>query len=89
MDALTQELSHGFGGMSPAAHPVLDPVVVEADEFLVVDVGQRVVRSQLLDVFAVSCPFVVGGHYAVKWPVGGAAKRQADNHMTSVVLFKQ
>lgn len=74
--------------MSSTSHPVLDPVVVEADEFLVVDVGERVVRSQLLDVFTVSCSFVVGSDYAVKRSVGRATKSQADGHVTSVVLFE-
>lgn len=58
--------------MGAAADPVFDSVVVEGDKFFIVNVGERVVRSQLLDIFTVSRPFIIGGHDAVEGSVCGA-----------------
>lgn len=77
--------------MCAAADPVLDSVKVEADEFLVVDVGKGVVGAQLLYIFTISRPFVVSCHDAIKGPVGlfVACESQSDDNVTSVVLLQQ
>lgn len=75
--------------MRPAGNPVLDPLEVEADQLLVVDVGQRVEGAQLLDVLAVSGSLVVSRHDAVEGPVGAAAEGQPDDDVASVVMLQQ
>lgn len=77
--------------MCTAADPVLDSVEVEADQFLVVDVGEGVVGAQLLYIFTVSRSFVVSCHNTIKGPVGlfVACKGQSDDNVTAVVLLQQ
>ena len=77
--------------MCAAAHPVLDAVQVEADQLLVVHVGQGVVGAQLLDVFSVARPLVERRHHAVEGPVGllVAGERQPDDDVPLVVLLQQ
>lgn len=77
--------------MCATADPVLDSVEVEADEFLIVDVGEGVVGAQLLYVFSISCPFVVSCHDSIKRSVClfVACKSQSDDNVTSVVIFEQ
>ena len=77
--------------MRAAAHPVLDAVQVEADQLLVVHVGQGVVGAQLLDVFAVTRPLVERRHHAVEGPVGllVAGESQPDDDVALVVLLQQ
>lgn len=75
--------------MCAAANPVLDPVVVEADEFLIVDVGHGVISPQLLYVFAISCPFVERSHNAEEGSICllVTSTSQTDDNITSVVLL--
>lgn len=77
--------------MRTTADPVLDSVKVEADEFLIVDVGEGVVGAQLLYIFFISCPFVISCHNAIKGSVSlfVACKSQPDYNVTPVILLKQ
>lgn len=70
---------------------MLDSVKIEADEFLVVDVREWVVGTQLLYVFTISGPFVVSCHNAIKGSVClfVACKSQSDDNITPMVLFQQ
>lgn len=87
----TEQLGHRFGWMCAAANPVLDAVEVEADEFLIVDVGQRVESPQLFDIFTVSCSFVEGSDNAVEGSVRLVVTGvgQPDDDVASVVLFEE
>ena len=75
--------------MCSTADPVLDPVEVEADQFLVVDVREGVVGTQLLEIFTISCPLVVSGHNAIKWSVClfVACKSQSDDNVSPVIVL--
>lgn len=68
---------------------MLDSVIVEADEFLIVDVREGVVGAQLLDVFAVSRPFVVSCHDAIEGSVGlfVACQSESKDNEALVVLL--
>lgn len=75
--------------MCAATDPVLDPVKVETDKFLVVDVGEGVVGTQLLYIFTISCPFVVSSHDPIKGPVSlfVARKSQTNDYKAPMVLL--
>ena len=75
--------------MYATADPVLESIEVEADEFLIVDIWEGVVGTQLLNIFTISCPFVVSCHYAIKGSVRlfVACKGQSDNNISTVVLL--
>lgn len=77
--------------MCTTTEPVLEPVEVEADEFLIVDVGKGVVRSQLLYVFTISWFFVERSHNAIKGSVSlfVACKSQSDDDVTPMVLIQE
>lgn len=77
--------------MSATTDPVLQAVEVEADEFLIVDVGEGVVGAQLLDVFSISCPFIVSCYYAVKRPVGLFVTSQSkpDDNVAAMVSLQE
>lgn len=77
--------------MCAAADPVLESVEVEADQFLVEDVGEGIVGAQLLYIFTISRPLVVSCHDAIKGPVGlfVACKGKSDDNVTAVVLLQQ
>lgn len=75
--------------MCTTADPVLDSVEVEADKFLVVDVREGVKGTQLLNIFTISCPFIVSGYDAIKGSVSlfVACVGQPDDNVTPVVLL--
>lgn len=75
--------------MCTTADPVLDAVIVEADKFLVVDVREGIVGTQLLNVFTISRFFVVSCHNAIKGSVSlfVATKSESKNNVTPVVLL--
>lgn len=85
----TEKFGHWVGRVCTAADPVFDSVVVEADDFLVVDVWERIVGAQLLDIFTISRSFVVSSHNTIEGPVTlfVARKSHSYNHISSVVAL--
>lgn len=77
--------------MCTATDPVLDPVKVETDKLLIVDVRKGVVGAQLLDVFTIPCPLVVSCHNTIKGSVGlfVACESEPDDNVATVVLLQQ
>lgn len=77
--------------MRTAADPVLDPVKVEADELLIVDVRKGVEGAQLLDVFTIPCSLVVSRHNTIKGSVGlfVACESETDDNVATVVLLQK
>lgn len=77
--------------MCATADPVLDSVIVEADKFLIVDVWEGVIGTQLFYILAISCPFVECCHNAIKWSVClfVACKSKSDDNVPLVVLLQQ
>lgn len=75
--------------MCTTADPVFDSVEVEADEFLIVDVWERIISAQLLDIFTISRSFVVSSYYTIEGSVSlfVAGKSHSYDHMSSVVAL--